>query len=86
MKQEETHRVTKSMADKAALHALVLALHVSAYTVSSAELSADLLMPPAAIASLLRATGCKVASDKDAGHKATLTVPLTFPVRRRKRG
>ena len=80
-------RMTKSLMDKLALHLLVVALKLANFKVSTAKLSADLQMPPAAIANLLRQVGCKVSTDKvNGGHIALLEAPLVFPGRRRKRG
>jgi len=80
-------RLTKQGCDKLALHALVLALHVGRFTVRTAILSKDLEMPPPAVATLLRQVGARITADKSGdGHVATLSAPLVFPGRRRKRG
>jgi hypothetical protein len=80
-------RLTKQGSDKLALHALVLALYASRFTVRTAVLSRDLEMPTSAVATLLRQVGAKLSADKSGeGHVATLAAPLVFPGRRRKRG
>lgn len=80
------HRVTKALSDKTLLHALVLSLHINAFSCRTSELSTDFRMPPPALANFFRLTGCSVSADKaDGGHIAVLRAPLVFPVRRRKR-
>lgn len=73
---------TKTYLDKLLLYCIVLGLTINDYTLNLSTLSHDLKITPVVLANLAKELGCKI-SKANTDTVCELTLPLTFPERRR---
>ena len=89
--EERLSKSKDGMEDKLRVHLLILALHVSSFTIEPADLAEDLKVTPMRLVIYCRELGCKVKSQpapEAAGgkrYRAALQAPLKFPEPPRKR-
>lgn len=83
-----------SCSDKLLLHAITLGLWINDFSLNISAMAQDIKMSDSSLVSLARELGCKIKKDYSAGSSgsggspliAELTVPLTFPERRKPKG